>query len=495
MKKLPFLKFSLLVWVLVLFTALLQINIIVYRFFLIGLSKTLPQSIGLPLLVALTVGGNTLFLIFIIFNSSFVALAIFLSSQLSKSLSYLKSKVRLMNSGNLEEELQSVGFGEVNTLAKDLEELRLSLRNRLNSAQEAKDRAEAILLNVGEGVFAVNLKGEILIFNKVAEKMVGLTLDQVVGQKYDQILQFHSSKTKQPLGSFINQVLLEGKAVALPKDTILITGSKAEIPVAVNSSPIRSQKGIIVGGIVVFRDTTAEKEIEEIRNDLISIASHQLRTPLSEIKGLVGLLEENVAGPLNIKQQEYLNLMKNANDRMINLVNDLLNVSRIEQGRLQLNLEPVSLGEIAKEIFQTLKLQATEKKQIFSLTIDSNIPKVVADKDKTKEVISNLMENALKYTYPKGTITARVSANADQVWVLVKDNGVGIPKNKQKDLFKKFSRVENPLSRITSGTGLGLYAVKQLVERQNGSVWFESNEGKGSTFAFSLPVAQKVKVH
>lgn len=350
------------------------------------------------------------------------------------------------------------------------------------------------MFNVGEGVFAVNLTGEIIIFNKIAENLVGFTKDQIIGQRYDQILQFYNSKTKENLGPFINQVLLDGKAISLPKDTILMTASRAEIPVAVNSSPIRNQKGIIVGGIVVFRDVTHEKEIEEIRTDLISIASHQLRTPLSEIKGLLSLLIDNIAGPLNDQQKEYLNLLSVANERMINLVNDLLNISRIEQGRLQLNFQPVNLGDLTKDVFKSLELKATERKQTFSLTIDPNLPPVTADPDKTKEIISNLVENALKYTYEGGTIQVRVTANTSLVWVLVADNGVGIPKSKQKDLFQKFSRVENPLSKMTTGTGLGLYAVKQLVEKQSGQVWFDSTEGQGSTFGFALPVGQNVTV-
>lgn len=493
-RNLPGTKIGLFARVIILFILLLIFNVFVYKILLPNIDRSLPEDNGLSLVVALTVGGNTLFIVFILFNSLFLGLSAFLTKNLVKKLNYLRNKITVMNSGNLDENIELVGNGEIAELSKSLEQLRTNLRERINSSQEAKDRAEAILLNVGEGVFAVNLKGEIIIFNKVAEKLIGLGAQQVLGQKYDQILQFYNGKTKQPLGSFINQVLLDGKSVTLPGETLLITGARAEIPVAVNSSPIKNIKGIIVGGIVIFRDITHEKEIEEIRSDLISIASHQLRTPLSEIKGLVDLLENKVAGALNEKQLEYLKFLKQANDRMINLVNDLLNISRIEQGRLQLNFQLTNLGNLSKEVFQTLRLKATQGQQVFSLTIDPNLPEVIADVDKTKEIISNLMENALKYTPQRGTIRSRVSANTDSVWVLVQDNGVGIPKNKQKDLFKKFSRVENPLSKITSGTGLGLYAVKQLVEKQSGQVWFSSDEGKGSTFAFSLPVAQKVKV-
>jgi PAS domain S-box-containing protein len=428
-------------------------------------------------------------LILILSNLTFVILILYLGAKTRESLNYFSFFADTIASGNLDTQVNRKLTSEFSKTAISLEKMRLALRDQVNTLEEQKNRAEAVVFNVGEGVFAVNLKGEIIVFNQIAEKIVGLKKELIAGQKYDQILQFFNSKTRESYGSFINKVLLEGKSVSLP-DTILITANKAEIPVAVNSSPIRNQKGIIVGGIVVFRDITHEREIEEIRNDLISIASHQLRTPLSEIRGLITLLVDNIAGPLTPKQKEYLDLITVANERMINLVNDLLNISRIEQGRIQLNFQKVNLGTLTTEICKSLEIQAKQKKQILSLTLDQNLPAVVADPEKTKEIISNLVENALKYTYDSGTISVRVTAAQGGCWVLVKDSGVGIPKEKQKELFQKFSRLENPLSQKTTGTGLGLYAVKQLVEKQNGRVWVESTEGKGSTFGFVLPIVK-----
>lgn len=440
---------------------------------------------------AVFVGGIALVGIFSFSALIFVLFSFYIAASTKNKLNFFISVATRVGEGEFDKEIKLEADDEFGKLASSLEELRRLLRDRLNSTEEAKNRAEAILLSVGEGVFAVNLKGEIIIFNKSAERLLGFNRNQVLNQRYDNLLQFVNSKTREDYGPFINQVLLEGKEITLPSDTVLVTAEQTEIPVAVNSSPIRNQKGIIVGGIVVFRDITHEKEIEEIRTDLISIASHQLRTPLSEIKGLISLLDDNVAGPLNSKQKEYMKLLTVANERMINLVNDLLNISRIEQGRLQLNFQPVNLGNLTADVEKSLQLRASEHKQKFYLTLDPNLPNVLADPEKTKEIISNLMENALKYTFDGGTITTRVTANDAGVWVLIKDSGVGIPKNRQKDLFQKFSRIENPLSRLTTGTGLGLYAVKQLVEKQKGNVWFESAEGKGSTFGFVLPRLNK----
>ena len=437
--------------------------------------------------VAVLSGGLYLFGFLVLCYSVYLGLTLFLALKVRNTLNFLITSANSIASGNLEVELSHNAPSELGGAVAALDNLRVSMRDRIALSQEEKGRAEAILFNVGEGVFAVNLRGEIIIFNKIAEKLVGIGRDQILGQKYDQILQFINSETKESYGQFINKVLLEGQSVTLPADAILVTGSKAEIPVAVNSSPIKNQKGVIVGGIVIFRDISHEKEIEEIRTDLISIASHQLRTPLSEIKGLISLLNEGIAGSMNKGQQEYVDLLSIANERMINLVNDLLNISRIEQGRLQLNFQITDLGILTSDVFKSMRVKAADKSQVLTLLIDPDLPKVTADPEKTREIISNLIDNALKYTFEKGKIQLRVTSTSDGVWVLVKDSGVGIPKTKQKDLFKKFSRVDNPLSKMTTGSGLGLYAAKQLVERQNGKIWFESDEGKGSTFGFVLP--------
>jgi len=447
----------------------------------------LSPIISADLNKAFLVGGGALFIFIIAGYAFYLAFTLYLALKVRKTLNFLISSSNLIASGNFDTEITQDAPSELGETVNALDNLRRKVRDRLIMAQEEKDRAEAILFNVGEGVFAVNLSGEIIIFNKIAEKLVGIERNQIIGQKYDQVLQFVKNTTKENYGKFIDKVLLEGQSISLPDDIILITGSRAEIPVAVNSSPIKNSKGVITGAIIIFRDISREKEIEEIRNDLISIASHQLRTPLSEIKGLISLLEDGVAGKINQRQKEYLELLSIANERMIHLVNDLLNISRIEQGRLQLNFQPVSLEELTKETIKNFELKVAEKSQTLTLKLDPALPQVLADYEKTKEIISNLIDNALKYTPEKGKILIRVTANTVGVWFLVKDTGVGIPKDKHKELFKKFSRIENPLSRITSGTGLGLYAVKQLVERQKGKVWFESEEGKGSTFGFVLP--------
>jgi two-component system sensor histidine kinase VicK len=187
---------------------------------------------------------------------------------------------------------------------------------------------------------------------------------------------------------------------------------------------------------------------------------------------------------------EFLKDSRKANQRMIDLVNDLLNVTRLEQGRLKFNTQTVDISKLTNEVFVAYQKIAQEKNQKFTISLP-NVPSLgYCDQEKTKEVINNFVSNALKYTPKGGTINLWVQSNDEGLWVAVKDNGVGIPKGKQPFLFQKFSRIPNPLSEESQGTGLGLYAAKQLIEQQNGKIWFESQEGKGSTFAFVLPKAR-----
>jgi PAS domain S-box-containing protein len=362
---------------------------------------------------------------------------------------------------------------EIGETIENFERLRLWIATQSEDWKEEKNKAEAILHNIGDGVMAVDLKGIVFLFNSMAENITGLSKSEILGQSFQNFIKFFNHKTGEEV-------------------TDMYSTKKARIPVAVVATPIKGQKNLILGSIVVFRDITSEIELERMRTDLISIASHQLRTPLSEIRGLVEILLEGVGGTLNPKQLEFLKDARKATQRMIDLVNDLLNVTRLEQGRLKFNLQNNDISKLANEVYKIHQKDAQEKNQTFTIALPP-IPSVaVCDGEKTREVIDNLVSNALKYTLKGGTINLWVQIDDRGVWFSVKDNGIGIPKDKQKSLFQKFSRIPNPLSQELQGTGLGLYAAKQLIEQQNGKIWFESDFNKGSTFAFVMPRAKGI---
>jgi signal transduction histidine kinase len=243
------------------------------------------------------------------------------------------------------------------------------------------------------------------------------------------------------------------------------------------------------GCIVVFRDTTEQRALYQMKTDFVSIASHQLRTPLTGLRWYSSTLAEGQAGALNPEQQELLKEIERCVDRMVVLVDNLLDVARLDQGTLQLDLVPVSLAELLADAVRSLEPKAQNFN--VSLTVDDGIaslPTVRADKLRLTEVIHNLVDNAIRYTPEQGTVKVMARQEGKEIIISISDTGVGIPEAERPRLFKKFSRIENPLSNRERGSGLGLYFAKGVVEKHGGKISLRSGVGKGSTFYVSLPL-------
>lgn len=234
-------------------------------------------------------------------------------------------------------------------------------------------------------------------------------------------------------------------------------------------------------------------QASRMKTEFISIASHQLRTPLSSLKWSLNLLTGPHLGTMNEKQLDYLTIIKESNNRMIRLVNDLLEVSRIEQGRILLNLQEFSLEDLAQTVVNDLSGLASLSNIKIFLQKEAGLPKVYADPQKIGIVLQNLADNAIKYTKGHGNVEIRIErSGSDKARVTVRDEGIGIPKLQQAQVFKKFFRSDNVLKYQTEGSGLGLFIAKAVVEAVGGEMGFVSEEGKGSVFWFTVPVAKNL---
>jgi signal transduction histidine kinase len=250
---------------------------------------------------------------------------------------------------------------------------------------------------------------------------------------------------------------------------------------------VTDREGRDLGRLHAFRDVTRERELDRMKDEFVSLVSHELRTPLTSIKGYVDLLIDGDAGEVTEEQKEFLEIVKNNSDRLVLLVNDLLDVSRIEAGRINLRVQPVDLAGSIDEVATSLRPLMEQKRQSLKLEVAADLPQVRADRDRVVQIMTNLLSNAHKYTLEGGAVAVRAQAGEDEVQVEVSDTGVGMTADERDKLFTKFFRAQNPATQGVSGTGLGLNIVKSLVEKQGGRIWVTSEPMKGSTFIFTIP--------
>lgn len=381
-------------------------------------------------------------------------------------------------------------------LKRSYEMLEKKVFERTKSLEMARAKEEAVLLSIGDGLIVTDEKGNIILINKTAEELFGIKSKEVLGRIFSEVV-----------------ILVDEKGIAIPPDKhpvrmALSTGTttastvagsiyyhsrrdKTKFPVAITATPV-ILNGKVIGTIKVFRDITYEREIDKAKTEFVSLASHQLRTPLSTVNWYAEMLLEGDVGELNEKQKKYLDEVYRSNQRMVELVNALLDVSSLELGTFMVEPESTDIIKLARSVIDEQKPQIKAKKITFSFLSDKNIPLMEADPKHLRMVLQNILSNAIKYTPEKGEIKLTVSlADKSNIRLKISDTGYGIPKNQQGKIFTKLFRADNVRDKDTDGTGLGLYIVKSIVENSGGKVWFKSEggkENKGTTFYVTLPL-------
>jgi len=266
--------------------------------------------------------------------------------------------------------------------------------------------------------------------------------------------------------------------------------------VLVHLAPVILQNDFL-GTVSIFRDITHEVEVDRLKSEFVATVSHELRTPMTSIRGYTDVLLMGAAGAMNENQSHFLNIIKSNTERLNILVNDLLDVSRIESGRVTLSPQALDMREVAEDVIGEVLRRSQEENKPMALSLDApkKLPPVNGDLERIRQVLSNLVFNAYHYTPENGTIIVSVqpTKEGNEVQVDVEDNGVGIALEDQERIFERFYRGEHPLVLATPGTGLGLSIVKQIVDMHKGRIWMKSNgiPGEGSTFSFTLPVYEK----
>jgi len=342
---------------------------------------------------------------------------------------------------------------------------------------EEMGKINSMLAAVNEGLIMVAREGDLLVINKEAERFLNISGKENIST-FDVI---HALYGIFDFRGAMDQVLSSGKTETFSK--IKVGGKHYKI----SASPVKNNQDEKHAVVFVFSDITQEEEIDEMKSEFISTTSHQLRTPLSSMKWFLEMMINGDTGALNDKQKEVVTDIYNSNERIIALVNDLLDVSRIESGKMRPEPTPTNLVEFITSMLVDLKAQFAKRSQEFVFEHPEALPRIPVDPKLIWQILQNLLSNASKYTPEKGKITLALSLEPENILVKVADNGLGIPEFQKHRLFEKFFRADNV--NKSDGTGLGLYISRKIVEASGGKLWFESTEGKGSTFYFTIPVA------
>jgi signal transduction histidine kinase len=369
------------------------------------------------------------------------------------------------------------------------------LGNMLRREQEDASRSQAILEAVADGVLVTGPNNRISFLNQSAAAILDLEPGRVIGQSLD----VFGGLFGKSAGSWMETIRnwSEGLISHEPRDTYAeqLDLENGRI-VLVHLAPVILQNDFL-GTVSIFRDITHEVEIDRLKSEFVATVSHELRTPMTSIRGYVDVLLMGAAGAVNENQTHFLSIIKNNTERLNILVNDLLDVSRIESGRVTLSPQALDLREIAEDVIGDVLRRSQEENKPMALNLDApkKLPHAYGDIERVRQIIGNLVDNAYHYTPENGTITIRIHSpnGEEEVQVDVKDNGVGIPLEDQTRVFERFYRGEHPLVLSTPGTGLGLSIVKQIVEMHKGRIWMKSTgvPGDGSIFSFTLPVYEQ----
>jgi len=363
----------------------------------------------------------------------------------------------------------------------------------LGKQKELKSRQKTIDLifeNSDDGIMILDHEKRIETFSPGMEKITGYDKDEAIGRLAKSLLKFHAEKNTSLLPDLMFTSTKLKKESPYINNSILSKEGK-QTNIEASYTMIQNASGNKPKALAVMRDVTYEQALVERDKEFIAVTSHQLNTPLSIIRGYSALLLKEKAGKLNAKQREYLVQIKESVLKMIDLTNNLLSISRIEQDKIKLKIGDVNLCEIATNVAKEMQSKAKENNVKLSCKIKDKNLIIQADQERLSQALSNIIDNAIKYT-PKGSVTGEIIDNKATVAIIIKDTGIGIPKDELEKIGEKFYRSQNAIDQDNQGTGLGVFIAKTIVEKHAGLFEVESKVGKGTTVKITLPKNQPI---
>ncbi len=402
------------------------------------------------------------------------------STRLINPLTKMTEMAREIAQGNYKKRIKLKNCGnEIGIMARMFNYMAEQLENKINEISDERNKMEAILTGMADGVMATDCNRKAVLANPAAKAMFAIDKKDIQGTDIMQLVRNH--RIDECLEKTIN-----GNKY-LEEEIVLSDSRNNKINIRCHFAPVIDKDEQVSGGVVVFTDITELRRLEQVRKDFVANVSHELRTPLTSITGYVDTLLEKEIGDLNTIKK-FLRIIKKEADRLALLIRDLLDLSRVE-GQIA-NLKPARLESVVHKPLKIIEELAGEKNIKIKKEFEENLPLVLMIPGQIEQVFVNLLDNAIKYNNPGGKVIVRAYHRGDKVFVEVEDNGIGIPSKDQERIFERFYRVDKARSRELGGTGIGLSIVNNIIKAHHGKIEVKSKPGKGTVFKFYLKIAR-----
>ncbi|WP_314060524.1 cell wall metabolism sensor histidine kinase WalK [uncultured Vagococcus sp.] len=419
----------------------------------------------------------------IFFSASMIAISISLAVALlvartiTKPIGEMQQQAMKIAQGDYSGEIEVHGQDELGQLAQTFNELSDRVEEAQDTLEAERHRLDSVLSHMTDGVIATDRRGKVIIINEMALMLLNTTNEEAINKSILEILNIHEDYTLRQLLEEQNEQLID-VSVSEEEQTIL----KADFAM------IRRESGFISGLVCVLHDVTEQEKNESERREFVSNVSHELRTPLTSMKSYLESLTDGAWQDPELAPR-FLNVTLEETDRMIRMINDLLHLSRIDAQKSPIQLELVNLNEMVNFVLERFEMMIKSQNQNYTIKKEFTRRTIwtEVDPDKIIQVLDNIMNNALKYSPDGGEITCTLLETHNNVIISISDQGMGIPQQDVKRVFNRFFRVDKARSRAMGGSGLGLAISREVIQDHGGSIWAESEEGKGSTFYVSLP--------
>lgn len=402
-------------------------------------------------------------------------LGILLAKAITKPISEIRRQAQEMAKGNFSRKLRAYSDDEIGELTISFNNLSRNLQQARASTEGERRKLQSVLEHMTDGVIATDRRGKIILLNDPAEAMLNVSRETVLNESVLEVLGIEKTHTLDDLYEEPDAIMLD------------YSEKKRQMILRASFSTIQKDTGKVNGLIAVLYDVTEQEKIEHERREFVANVSHELRTPLTTMRSYLEALSDGAWENKEIAPK-FLQVTQDETERMIRLVNDLLQLSKLDSTEYRLLKDWVNFTELFNRIIDRFEMGKSQK-VTFKREFLNKTRFVYIDEDKITQVLDNIVSNALKYSPEGGSVTYRIKESRDQILVSITDEGMGIPKDNLAKIFDRFYRVDKARSRQVGGTGLGLAIAKEMIYAHDGHIWAKSEEGKGTTVYFTLPVA------